>query len=645
MAVLSVESFPLGFRFRPTDVELVNHYLKGKITGRIKSEDEVISEIDICKCEPWDLPDISLIKSSDSEWFFFSPKDRKYPNGNRSNRATKAGYWKATGKDRMIRSISRVPTIIGTKKTLVFYQGRAPSGVRTTWVMHEYRTTEKEFDSGEQGGFVLCRLFKKPEEKILISDIDDCTEGNVGEMESGDPSPAPAPAPGMLSPVEMQQGVEATVEVVSPLDHKLPGSYLQENLQPLPPTSDMQSSGVHELLEESHCSETVVSDPPCETLVGNEFGLRLDDLPQYLNPDFDKLGGVDQEFPEFDYHSNSPRITYTGHAFDAGVDWEFSSGLNQCDSVEDDSVTEFLDAVLCDPYECSPEVSYVCRSLNTEFEPQGQICVSTDDTPWDSLSGKKSKRGSDKDDKATVLDDSIGFSGEIYKLPVCSSTLSQKNSCIVPTRQHRISVFPNHNLSQNVSLMDSASALHQETARMSNCDKAGIQISTHNNLQELDCLIEPQSLLMRRLRLQKFVRKGSVPSTDQVLSTRNDVMKSAANEVREILKHQFSEEQPVFSRIASTTSEGFSSHEIKSSSLEIYERKCYTPAQESGINDFNPKSSLRTRWKHKDDDRISSQSLDAMASKDGSYFSVRIILILSVILLFLILGLNWCLRS
>lgn len=123
-----------------------------------------------------------------------------------------------------------------------------------------------------QGGFVLCRLFKKPEEKTLISDIDDRTEGNVGEMESGDPSPAPAPS--MLSPVEMKQGVEATVEVVSPLDHKLPGSYLQENLQPLPPTSDMQSSGVHELLEESHCSETVVSDPPCETLVGNEVSHR-----------------------------------------------------------------------------------------------------------------------------------------------------------------------------------------------------------------------------------------------------------------------------------------------------------------------------------------------------------------------------------
>lgn len=56
MDAVSVESLPLGFRFRPTDAELVNHYLKGKITGRIKSEIEVIPEIDVCKCEPWDVP-------------------------------------------------------------------------------------------------------------------------------------------------------------------------------------------------------------------------------------------------------------------------------------------------------------------------------------------------------------------------------------------------------------------------------------------------------------------------------------------------------------------------------------------------------------------------------------------------------------
>jgi hypothetical protein len=56
MAVVELRTLPLGFRFHPTDEELVTHYLKGKITGRINSESEVIPEIDVCKCEPWDLP-------------------------------------------------------------------------------------------------------------------------------------------------------------------------------------------------------------------------------------------------------------------------------------------------------------------------------------------------------------------------------------------------------------------------------------------------------------------------------------------------------------------------------------------------------------------------------------------------------------
>ncbi|XP_052187654.1 NAC domain-containing protein 40-like [Diospyros lotus] len=149
---LSIETssmFP-GFRFSPNDEELISFYLSKKLQGCDECV-EVIAEVDLCKYDPWDLPAKAVIQS-DNEWFFFSPRGRKYPNGTQSKRATESGYWKATGKERNVKSGSNA---IGTKRTLVFHKGRAPKGERTEWIMHELCMNGMSQDS-----LVVCRLRK-----------------------------------------------------------------------------------------------------------------------------------------------------------------------------------------------------------------------------------------------------------------------------------------------------------------------------------------------------------------------------------------------------------------------------------------------------------------------------------------------------
>ncbi|TVU50311.1 hypothetical protein EJB05_01678 [Eragrostis curvula] len=146
-----------GFRFHPTDEELVSYYLKRKVLGRPLKVD-AIAEVDLYKVEPWDLPARSRLRSRDSQWYFFSRLDRKHSNRARTNRATAGGYWKTTGKDREVR---HGPRIVGMKKTLVFHAGRAPKGERTNWVMHEYRLEGEEAAGIPQDSFVVCRIFQK----------------------------------------------------------------------------------------------------------------------------------------------------------------------------------------------------------------------------------------------------------------------------------------------------------------------------------------------------------------------------------------------------------------------------------------------------------------------------------------------------
>ncbi|XP_073099693.1 NAC domain-containing protein 37 [Elaeis guineensis] len=156
---MEVEScIPPGFRFHPTEEELVGYYLARKVSSQ-KIDLEVITDIDLYRIEPWDLQDrCNLGHEEQKEWYFFSHKDKKYPSGTRTNRATSTGFWKATGRDKAVTSKCK---IIGMRKTLVFYEGRAPNGRKTDWIMHEYRLQSSENGPPQAKGWVVCRAFKK----------------------------------------------------------------------------------------------------------------------------------------------------------------------------------------------------------------------------------------------------------------------------------------------------------------------------------------------------------------------------------------------------------------------------------------------------------------------------------------------------
>uniref|UniRef100_UPI003D76DCE5 NAC transcription factor 25-like n=1 Tax=Silene latifolia TaxID=37657 RepID=UPI003D76DCE5 len=170
---MDVHQGPLpGFRFHPTDEELVSFYLKRKIDNRPLSI-EIIKQMDIYKHDPWDLAKSSSV--GDKEWYFYCKRGRKYRNSVRPNRVTGSGFWKATGIDKPIYSNDgEGQQCVGLKKSLVYYRGSAGKGTKTDWMMHEFRLPSdlliREANSSNPNNnnsafeaeiWTLCRIFKR----------------------------------------------------------------------------------------------------------------------------------------------------------------------------------------------------------------------------------------------------------------------------------------------------------------------------------------------------------------------------------------------------------------------------------------------------------------------------------------------------
>ncbi|KAL0282713.1 UNVERIFIED_CONTAM: NAC domain containing protein 50 [Sesamum angustifolium] len=159
----SAMNLPVGYRFLPTDDELIVHYLKRKVYSQPLPYNN-IPTVNLYQYTPENLCDVLGGDDEEKEWYLFSPRKRISSGGTRVYRTTPYGYWKASTGDRPIKHNGEV---VGYRNTLVYCKCKSPTGTvkKTDWIMHEYRLKDlpKLVDAAENinmlsDEIVLCRI-------------------------------------------------------------------------------------------------------------------------------------------------------------------------------------------------------------------------------------------------------------------------------------------------------------------------------------------------------------------------------------------------------------------------------------------------------------------------------------------------------
>ncbi|KAM3258745.1 hypothetical protein ACQJBY_050502 [Aegilops geniculata] len=180
------QQLPPGFRFHPTDVELVLQYLRRMALDRPLPAAVIPVVHAAAMPDPWDLPGASEGESA----YFFSQRQGR---GGRRRRAA-GGYWKATGKEKPV--FVQLPVgkrlLVGVKTALAFHRGKAPS--RTDWVMHEYRLAgaadqnKRANDGSQSSEWVVCRVSLKSRARRTAAGGE--TTGDHQQQQQPPPSPS-----------------------------------------------------------------------------------------------------------------------------------------------------------------------------------------------------------------------------------------------------------------------------------------------------------------------------------------------------------------------------------------------------------------------------------------------------------------------
>ncbi|GLT50478.1 hypothetical protein SLA2020_239620 [Shorea laevis] len=194
----SSSCYDVGFRFVPTDIELL-HCLQTKILTP-SYDNRLIMTTDIYKHEPWFLPwdpVDNVLFHGDERYFFvqrkpFSGKD----TGTRPKRTidSEQGWWNSNTDDKPI--YDEGGKVLGYVKSLTFFlkdetkkrkagnsKNRKEGGIKTDWIMHEYML---ELNKVRQ--WVLCRIHYNGKMPLSFS-----PSPQTSSQRSGGPDPLQTP--------------------------------------------------------------------------------------------------------------------------------------------------------------------------------------------------------------------------------------------------------------------------------------------------------------------------------------------------------------------------------------------------------------------------------------------------------------------
>ncbi|WOG97100.1 hypothetical protein DCAR_0416439 [Daucus carota subsp. sativus] len=198
----SAPNLPIGYRFRPTDEELILHYLKPKLLSFPFPSSVIPHHLNLFHSHP----SLFIGDCKEKKYFFCKSSWNHFKNC-RLSTADGSGYWKHISKDKYICSSSAF--IIGTKKSYIFHQGNYPHSIKTQWAMKEFSLLPSQtatlLSQNMEDWVIFCiyqrrRRGKKHQVKKTRRDEDDVIGAQCDDLmdfvvlDSTEPGP-PLPSP------------------------------------------------------------------------------------------------------------------------------------------------------------------------------------------------------------------------------------------------------------------------------------------------------------------------------------------------------------------------------------------------------------------------------------------------------------------